>query len=250
MRPEKPKTRLSLLILLNGTIIMANILLFSRMFLGLPLTGGSAFSLALGWTGIIVSAIAFFGGNYRLLKQEELPPLNNVIPEISTLNQCYKVLDARVWVKTFAGKIAEIKNQIKRFQKKKATINNILLDKFGIEGLSYRSFTSVLDEVEPVVCSNIKSILNKISAFDEEEYRDLVFNGQHSDPLTNEKVRIFNEYISFVDQAARNNEGIILKLDQMLLEVSRYNTLDGEAVEQLPAIREMDALIKNAELYK
>ena len=40
------------------------------------------------------------------------------------------------------------------------------------------------------------------------------------------------------------------KLDKMLFEVSRYNSLESGEVKELPALAEMDELIKNANLYK
>ena len=42
----------------------------------------------------------------------------------------------------------------------------------------------------------------------------------------------------------------MLKLDKMLLEISRYNSLEDGDVRKLPALAEMDELIKNAKLYK
>ncbi|MCL1918068.1 MAG: hypothetical protein FWG14_07100 [Peptococcaceae bacterium] len=246
MRPKK----LRQLIILNGTIVVVNIGLFSKMFVGLALVGGTALSLALGWTVVVMSACVFVWGNSRLLKKEAPHSLTHLAQGISTLSQCQEVLEESRGVKTFSDRINENIGQIKRFQKKKAAIDEILLQKFSAEGLSYKRFLGVLNEVENVLCLNIRSILHKISAFDETDYRELCHKGVHSDLLNREKMEIYNEYISFVDQATRNNEGVLLKLDKMLLEVSRYNSLAGGDIENMPAIREMDELIKNAELYR
>ena len=37
---------------------------------------------------------------------------------------------------------------------------------------------------------------------------------------------------------------------KILLELSKYNSLEGEQIQELPAITEIDELIKNAKLYK
>ena len=43
-----------------------------------------------------------------------------------------------------------------------------------------------------------------------------------------EKLDIYNEYIDFVDNATRTNEEILLKLDKILLEISKYNSLEED----------------------
>ena len=58
-----------------------------------------------------------------------------------------------------------------------------------------------------------------------------------------------NEYINFVKNATKSNEDILLKLDKMILEISRYNSIEDGDITKFPAIIEMDELIKNAKLY-
>ena len=54
----RPKKRMQLLIL-NGTIIAANIALFSNAFLGLSLFAGTALTMSLAWGAIVASGAAF-----------------------------------------------------------------------------------------------------------------------------------------------------------------------------------------------
>ncbi|MCL1791490.1 MAG: hypothetical protein FWG40_09130 [Peptococcaceae bacterium] len=289
------KKRIRRMIVLNVSIIAANIILFSKMFFGLSLAGGSALAIALGWTVVVVSVCAFIVGNKRLLKREETRSLTR---GLNNLNDCVRVLEESRWIKTFAVKINELIDQIKRFRKKQTTINDILLQKFTSDEITYRLFAGVLGEVERAVFTNVRSILNKISAFDEDEYlritrgqraiqknmysranrealreqelqRDLPATSQgnlavqeatsqgnlpvqesRETDMTQEKMQIYNEYISFVNEATEDNEQILLKMDKMLLEISRYNSLEGGDVENMPAIKEMDELIHNAKLYK
>jgi len=140
--------------------------------------------------------------------------------------------------------------QIKRFTRKHDTITDILLQKFTKDEMSFQKFSSVLQDVENVIYMNMRSILNKISAFDVDEYESITRGEFPGDELTQEKRAIYSEYINFVDSATKTNEEILLKLDKMLLEISRYNSIDGGDIKNLPAIMEMDELIKNANLYK
>ena len=252
MRQKKTRQ----LIILNSSIVIGDIVLFSKMFLGLSLIGGSPLTLAAAWTAVFVSACAFGVGNTRLLKREETRSLTG---NINTLNDCVRVLEASRWIKTFTREINENIEQIRRLRKKLTTINDILLQKFNSNEITYRRFAGVLREVENAVYLNVRSILNKISAFDEEDYnritrevREQLPAGQESraSELTQEKLQICNEYISFVNHATGDNEQILLKLDKMLLEISRYNSLEGGDLENMSAMKEMDELIKNARLYK
>ena len=60
-------------------------------------------------------------------------------------------------------------------------------------------------------------------------------------------MQIYNEYLNFVKNATITNENILLKLDKMLFEISRYNSLESGEVMELPALAEMDELIKKVE---
>ena len=244
------------LVVLNSAVVVINIILFSKIFVGLSLVHGSAFMVALGWTEVFVSACAFVYGNLRIMRRAETRSLTK---GINNLNDCVRVLEESRWIKTFAGKINENKEQIGRFGKKQMAIKDILLQKFNSDELTYRHFVGVLQEVESTVYLNVRSILNKIAAFDEDDYNQLIrknkdpqrmITDQAGDDLTSEKMQIYNEYISFVNRATQDNEQILLKLDKMLLEISSYNSLEDGAVENMPVMKELDELIKNAKLYR
>ena len=242
-----PKKRLQLIIL-NASIILVNIALFSKALLGLALLSGSALTISLAWTAIIASVFAFFRGNSLILTQKETRAL---LQGIRSLNDCIPVFQEALHKgDVFDENILRNIEQIKRFRRKHDTINDILLQKFAVNEMSYQKFSSVLQDVEGVLYTNMRSILNKISAFDIEEYETMQKRGFIINEVSKEKIDIYNEYIDFVKSATVTNEDILLKLDKMLLEISRYNSLDDGDVQKLPAIIEMDELIKNAKLYK
>ena len=244
MSPKKIRQ----LIILNAAIVLVNIALFSRALLGLALFSGTAITISLAWTAIVSSALAFFKGNSMILEHKETRML---LQGIRSLNDCVPVFQEALHKgDVFDENILRNLEQIKRFKRKHDTINDILLQKFSANEMSYQKFSSVLQDVESVIYTNMRSILNKISAFDIEEYEAMQKRGFQSSEVSQEKMEIYNEYISFVNNATRTNEDILLKLDKMLLEISRYNSLDDGDVQKLPAIVEMDELIKNANLYK
>jgi hypothetical protein len=236
------------LVILNSSIVLVNTVLFSNAILGLSLLTGTALSISLAWTSILGSGLVFFKGNSLILKHKETRFL---LQGIHSLNDCIPVFQEAIHKgDVFDDNILKNIEQIKRYNRKHGTIYDILLQKFSVDEMSFQKFNSVLNEVGNVIYVNMRSILNKISAFDIEEYEAMQKKGFQSSEFSDEKMAIYNEYIGFVDNATKINENILLKLDKMLLEISRYNSLEDGDIQKLPAIIEMDELIKNAILYK
>jgi len=236
------------LIILNAFIVILNIALFSNALLGLKLFTGPLPQIAIAWGAILISLIVFIKGNSEILRKREIRLLTQ---NIQSLDGCIPVFkEALHNGDVFDDNIRKNIDQINRFKRKQDTIKDLLTQKFSPNELSYRKFTSVLQDVDSVVYMNMRGILNKIAAFDTAEYETMQRRGIHDDRFSQEKWDIYNEYIRFVDVATRTNEDIILKLDKMLLEISRFNTLGDSDIQKLPAIIEMDELIKNAKLYK
>jgi hypothetical protein len=144
-------------------------------------------------------------------------------------------------------------DQIERLQKKNKTIRDILLENFSVSEMSYKKFDAVIAEVEKIFFMNIRSILNKLDAFDEKEYnfvRKKYEEGDFSQELMEEKSKVFNEYINFVKAATEDNEQILLKLDKLLLEISGLKSVESGQLEQMPGMIEIDNLIKQTKYYK
>ncbi len=234
-------------IIFNAVIALIDILLFSDAFVGLNLFTGTAFSVAAAWGAVAASLVAFFGGNIMLLRKNDTRQLTK---KIETLDECLDALEeAEHSSGVFNVDIENSIEQIKRFRRKKVTIDEVLLQKFSNSEMSYQKFAGVLSEVEKIIYINIRSILNKISAFDFRDY-ELVKKNPAQDRLSDQKMAIYMEYINFVKNSVTATDDILLKLDKMLLEISRYNTIEDIDIKQLPAIVEMDELIKNAQLYR
>ena len=61
---------------------------------------------------------------------------------------------------------------------------------------------------------------------------------------------MYEEYITFVKDSVEDNEEILLKLDKVLLELSKFNSLDDGELENMNAIKDVDELISKINLYK
>ncbi|MBR6034323.1 MAG: hypothetical protein IKP28_06355 [Clostridia bacterium] len=237
------------LIITNSLIAIANIAVFSNAFLGFSLFAGNALSISVGWFTVIASISSFTYFNKKLLTKVDTYALIN--QKVNSLDDCVVVFEEAIKNgDVFDDDILKNIDQLKRFKRKVSTIREILQQKFSAQELTNRKFEDVLNKVEEIMYLNMRSILNKIAAFDVDEYEDFQKRGFPKNEISEEKMNIYNEYINFVKNATETNEEILLKLDKMLFEVSRYNTLEDGEIKELPALAEMDELIKNAKLYK
>lgn len=233
---------------LNIGIVVVDIIFLSPGLLGIDIIGASVFETAFGATAIFMSVIVFIFGNYKLLIEEEkiiqVSEIKTADDYIEALNQNY---DKRIFEKD----IDTILEQIEMFKKKRESIKEVLLQKFDITEMSYSKFDGVISDIENVFYLNIKSIINKLNAFDEKDYNRIKNYGEKkfSREFVQTKMRIYGEYITFVKEAIEDNEQIILKLDKILLELSRFNSIENGKIEDMSAMKEIDDLINKIKLY-
>lgn len=235
---------------LNVGIAAVNIIVFSPGLLGVQLGGPSALATAFGSSVLFLSVTVFFYGNYKLLVEKE-----DVVhtSEIKTSEDYLVALRAHKGKKTFEPIVGLLIEQIERFQRKKDKILSILGQIFDLNEMSYQKFSGVILEVEKIFYLNLKSIINKLNAFDEDDYnmiREKHAAQAFSQQFVEDKLNVYNEYITFINDSAGDNEEIILKLDRLLLEISGLNSIENGEIEQMPGMIEIDNLIKQTKLYK
>ena len=220
------------LIKINSAIVILNIVLFSPGLLNIEIGGTSIFKTALGVTIITMSIIIFIIGNYSILMKED----NDInIYKVVTSDDCIEALNENKYKKIFSSDIDILLEQIDRIENKVDTIEDILIQKFSISEMSYKKFNYVILDIKNLFYVNIKSIINKINIFDQNEYK---------------KINMYKEYITFVKNAIEDNEEILLRLDKVLLELSKFNSLDEGELENMSAMDNIDDLISKIKLYK
>lgn len=230
---------------LNLGIAAANIIVLPEIFVV-----GSALATAFGSAFIFLSGTGLIYGNYKLLaEQERETPTQKAM----TAEDYIEELNNHKDLKTFENTVDLLLDQIERLQNKNKIIRDILLQIFSDSEMSYKRFDAVIAEVENIFYINIRSIFNKINAFDEDDYnfiRNKRDSGDFSAEFMEEKIKVYSEYISFVKAAAENNEQILLKLDKLLLELSGLNSVERGQLEKMPGMIEIDDLIKQTIKYK
>ena len=242
--------RISSLLGLNIAIVMLNIIIFSPGLFNIKIDFINIFQTSIGITIIIMSFIIFIIGNYKILIKED----NEI--DISKLDDSEDYLEAlkeNSSKRVFSKDIDILLEQIERMDKKQEKIDDILLQKFTVNEMSYIKFKKTITEVRDVFYINIKSVINKINIFDEQEYEKIkkdIKNGKLNGKIEEQKKDMFDEYIFFVKDSIEDNEEILLKLDKFLFELSKFNSLEDGELENMSAIKDVDELINKIKFYK
>ncbi len=237
------------LALLNIGIALLNIGLFSPGLVNIKMGGSNPLHAAIGGTAIFMSVIIFFYGNYMLISQKHRIIQ---IKEITNSEDCILALKQACGKRIFANDISIMLEQAESLSKKKEKIRNVLLQKFNIIDTVFERFSGTISDVEYVFFTNIKSILNKIYAFDEDDYERIgssTNRKKFSSNYIDSKLSIYNEYITYIKNAMSDNEDILLKLDALLLEISNFDCLEIGEIDNMNEIKAIDELIKKSKYY-
>ncbi len=241
-------TRYIKLLGLTLGVIALNIVVFSRGFIGIEI-GGNALSSAIGVTFLVASAITLTYGCYFLLFKA---PAALPVKEIKTHDDYVEALSRFRRIKVLEEDIGLALRQLERMRKKKSTLLEVLKQRFDPEELSYKKFSSVIYEVEKLFYLNVRSILNRLNTFDASEFESV--SGRKPSSLSPELLQarknVYGEYLTFTKQSLGTNEEILLKLDQLMLEISRLDSLEPGDIDGMPCMQEIDTLIKQTQYYK
>ena len=242
--------RISSLLGLNIAIVMLNIIIFSPGLFNIKIDFINIFQTSIGITIIIMSFIIFIIGNYKILIKED----NEIdISKLDDSEDYIEALKENSSKRVFSKDIDILLEQIERMDKKQEKIDDILLQKFTVNEMSYIKFKKTITEVRDVFYINIKSVINKINIFDEQEYEKIkkdIKNGKLNGKIEEQKKDMFDEYVFFVKDSIDDNEEILLKLDKFLFELSKFNSLEDGELENMSAIKDVDELINKIKFYK
>lgn len=240
---------LKLLGLIAG-IVLLNIIVLSPGLLGVEIGGDSVLETASAVTLFVISFLVLLYGSYTVLfKPPAITPVRNISHPEDYRAALYQFRN----VKGLRKDIELAVDQLDRMDKKKLTLLNVLSQRFDSAELSYKKFFSVIAEVEKLFHLNIRGIINKLSVFEASglsSFASRPRSTSFSNKLIEQKTALYNEYLAYVAGYLGANEEIMLKLDKLLLEISLLGSSDYKDVEEMPCMKEIDALIKQTKFYK
>ncbi|WP_127586224.1 hypothetical protein [Paenibacillus koleovorans] len=233
---------------LTVAAVIVNILAFSPAFVGVAI-GGSALETAFGVTLLIASAIALIYGSYSWLYKA---PIVLTPDRVRSREDFAAALAPYSKIRALAEDVSLTLEQMERMDKRKETLLKVLQQRFDPAEMSFAKFWSVANEVENLFYLNIKSVLNRLNVFDESEYERVMTRktARYSPKLLQEKTVFYNDYMAYIKHAIGTSEEMLLQLDKLLLEISRLDSIEPGEIERMPAMVEIDSLIKQTKYYK
>ncbi len=256
------KHRALKIVCLNLGIVLLNVILFSPSLVGLNFVG-EAFKIAMAVTVIVMSLIAFCYGNYVLLFQEkpaEEPMLHFLKGNEFTKPEDYaEALKAKKGKGVFDEEIDNAIEQVGRMKDKDRALDSILEQFFLPQEITYSRFQNTINPVQALFYNNIKKMLNRMLIFDYKDYEKLRQKIADSRPpggvsvvskSVDTQMGIYREHIEYVRDLVSMNEEILIKLDGLLLEISKLDDLDEKGLENIAAIQEINDLIDQTKYYK
>ena len=237
------------ILLFNLALSAGCIFLISSGFIGFNPSAESAFKRIMFYVVVLAALALFIGVNYRILVPSKKVKLIDK-KEVKSPKDYIKSLEELAYKKEFENQLSVLIGQIKRISPKQASLNVILEQNFDKTELTYIKFKTTIDEVIGLFYENIKKAVNRIGVFDEQEYRKLLNNELNLPDDSKElKIKIYGEHIAYVDGIIRQNEDIITLLDNLMLEISKLDDINGKSMENIQILAEMRELIKNTKYY-
>jgi len=227
-------------ILLNLLIILINVFVFSKAFLGIQISLKNVMEAIIGISTILFSAVFFIYVNTNIAKVKRVQKVMRPgSTETSTLDDCYNELKKynKNSSSSFDKPLADITKQIERFSKKKLAIGGILSEKFDVNEITYDKYSGAVESIAKLFQENVENAIAKIKSFD------------GADMEASQK-EIFQEYNKYILKVTVDNEEIILKLDRLIFEISKLKDKTRDGAESMDVIKEIEQLIQNTKLYK
>lgn len=228
-------------------VIILNIVAFSPGLVGITF-GDSALLTALGVTLIIGSIIAialevkgFFGYTTE-------PPID--VDRLDSHEDFIRGINVFDGLNEIRSEVNSVKSHLRQIETRRRSMQKALADRFQPTEITYRRFNGVYQEVERLFYANIKSILSKLKLLYSHNTGSGADRSILSPEVIKERELLRAEYIKSVRRYIQVNEEILLKLDRLLLEITRLETVDVNEVESLACLKEIDSLIKQTKYYR
>ncbi len=239
-------------LLLNVAIAAVCIIVFSPGLLGISLTKSGAFGMAFGYTVVLISVAAFIYGNYTLFVKGDKPAAEE--RERVKTKKDYEQELAKYKPYEVRGKVAEnLLLQMDSIENKMELLTDNVEKRFSVSELSYKKFMAVTLEVERLFYVNVQSMINRLAVFDEEDYgrtEEKVRAGLLPKHIGKEKMQLFKEQTDYMDSILQGNEKILIRLDKLLIEISKLDSIGEGEMEEMTGILEIDSLISQTQYYK
>jgi hypothetical protein len=150
----------------------------------------------------------------------------------------------------FRDDLKQLSRQMGNLSLKTASIRKGLSERFQPRELTYQKFAQAVEQVEDRMVANAGGLMKKLGGYDFGEYEDAV-NDPHTDrEVLKKKIEVKDEYANYVRETVRAGNGVLDKLDKLLLELNKIPSFDERDGQNEEALGELDSVIADMKLYR
>lgn len=233
----------------NGILLALNIYLF-----GFVLNFGSSFWGTIGGVGLIIAdLIAILAEIVVLVATSKDEPAETIVNanNLQTEEEFKSELMKNMMKREFKSEAELAIRQMERLKKKIESLDKMLTQHFVPGSLTYEKFSSTVINIENLFYDNLRKMINKMSIFDQDAFNNMARQNRIiSTEAQQERNAIFKEYIDYVKSMLERNEQILIKLDNLMLEISKLGDDEEVSIENIDAVEDIDELIEQTKLYK
>lgn len=223
------------LIAFNLGLIIFDVICLSNGFLGLLEDKTNSLKFALGLSIAIMSVVAFFLVNYRMLTSSSMVKRDLDLDSLDTNTDYIKTLNKLRNKRTFEVAISDAIGQIERATRKYKTFEDVYYNKFKEEASESYGFVDIIEDTNSMLYKNIDRIISILTIFDYSEYITLSRDSnKHS-----KKLDLMQENIDEVNELIRRNEEILLNEDKLILEMSKIGDSEEDDEVNLQRINDI-----------
>lgn len=233
---------------LNLFIVVINVILLSDGLVGLSVFNPDL-KIKLMTAGLyFLDVIIFVFGNYMILNKKPRQTKYDEAKLVTTKDFIQRLEQCRS-KQEFRDEAETTIKQISRLQQKIETLNLILSQHFTEGTLTYQKFSNTIYGIQQLYFSNVKKMIGRIVIFNQEEYnhKDDVELDEASKKVRNQ---IFREHIDYVESMVKKGEDILIKLDNLILEISKLDDTNATDLNDLSTVQEINDLIEQTKYYK
>lgn len=241
------KDKILKLIFGNIGFVVAFVALYSPGFVGLSPNDPSIIKAALSITMGVMMPLGMIGYNYKLLSQKTQHKFLE--------SESFSAEDIRVELSQYRdsglfGQVAQSSlEQLTKCEGLLQEIEEILKRKFDAGSITYQKFHSIAVTAKNAILTNMAGMLNRMRVIDDKEYRKLqnYQNDDIPDDIQLPRLELYNKNIEAVKEQRNQNEKLLYKMDELMLELAASEITD---TSQVKAYSEIDTLINQIQYYQ
>lgn len=244
------KKRIFVFILLNGLMGVAIVyIIFLNVF---SLTGAAHITVsALAVLGAVFALYLLASWASRKELKIEIGTQKDPASELSLYSMNIKnYLRDNQSTPYFRNTFTQLLERLDTFGTRCENMKGMIIRRFGTTGLSYGKFAAPVAMLQEYLLQLTSGLMTRMQVFNEEEYarRIAEFKQAGRDQEAAEYSQLEKEYTDYAEMTLNAFDQSILKLDKLILEISKLN--EGDSERAISIMQELDEVIQDTRLYE